>query len=117
MKMIRAALVFASALFLLTTVFLFAAKPAKPADAKTKDPEAMMAKSNKVTLRDLPQSVRTGGTAIPATETKILPPKDEQFNLHVNEHTLILQALDETQPANQFVSYSRAQIVVLGLPG
>ena len=56
----------------------------------------VMAKGPKVTLRDLPQSVRTGGGAFPAATAKFAPPKSEQFDLHANEHTLILQALDET---------------------
>ena len=56
----------------------------------------VMAKGPKVTLRDLPMPVRTGGSALPAAAAKFAPPKSEHFNLHANEHTLILQALDET---------------------
>ena len=55
----------------------------------------VMTKTAKVTLRDLPLAVRSGGGAIP-TAAKFPASKDEQFNLHANEHTLILQALDET---------------------
>jgi DNA-binding NtrC family response regulator len=55
----------------------------------------VMSRSGKVTLRDLPESVRTEGGAIPAGP-RFQPPKSEQFDLHANEHTLILQALDET---------------------
>jgi len=54
-----------------------------------------MATGPQITLRDLPQSVRTGGTgsALPAYPA---PVKSDPFNLHANEHTLMLQALDET---------------------
>ncbi len=55
----------------------------------------VMSRTGKVTLRDLPESVRTEGGSIPAGP-RFQPPKSEQFDLHANEHTLILQALDET---------------------
>lgn len=47
MNMIRPALFLSGVFVLLTTVFLFAAKPAKPAETKAKDPESMAVKSNK----------------------------------------------------------------------
>ena len=57
----------------------------------------VMATGPKVTLRDLPHAIRSGGTIGAAAAGKFVPrPKEEQFNLHANEHTLILQALDET---------------------
>ncbi|MEO8351816.1 MAG: sigma-54 dependent transcriptional regulator [Chthoniobacteraceae bacterium] len=55
----------------------------------------VMSRTGKVTLRDLPESVRTEGGAIP-NSPRFQPPKSAQFDLHANEHTLILQALDET---------------------
>lgn len=57
----------------------------------------VMATGPKATLRDLPQAVRSGGAIGAAAAPKFVPrAKEEQFNLHANEHTLILQALDET---------------------
>jgi len=55
----------------------------------------VMARGPKVTLRDLPLPLRGGGVGMPMAE-KFAAPKSEQFNLHALEHTLILQALDET---------------------
>jgi DNA-binding NtrC family response regulator len=55
----------------------------------------VMARGSKVALRDLPLPVRGGGVALSMVE-KFAAPKNEQFNLHAHEHTLILQALDET---------------------
>jgi len=57
----------------------------------------VMATGSKITLRELPQSVRSGG-AVGAVQSPSYAPvaKGERFDLHANEHTLILQALDET---------------------
>ncbi len=56
----------------------------------------VMATGPKITLRDLPMGVRTGGSplALPAPHFAISPQK--QLDLHQNEHQLILQALEAT---------------------
>jgi two-component system response regulator AtoC len=57
----------------------------------------VMATGEKVTLRDLPQMVRSGGTLNVPTVAKFAPPpKEDTYNLQAHEQAMILQALDET---------------------
>lgn len=56
----------------------------------------VMATGNKITLRDLPEKVRTSAQTTHSPLAKWAPPREERFNLHAHEHQLILQALDDT---------------------
>jgi DNA-binding NtrC family response regulator len=58
----------------------------------------VMSTGPKITMRDLPMSVRQGSVAAGGgAPARFAPPtRGEHFNLQANEHQLILQALDET---------------------
>jgi DNA-binding NtrC family response regulator len=56
----------------------------------------VMATGPKVTLRDLPASVRGTGSSGGSLSSKYSPPRDLALNVAANEESLILQALDDT---------------------
>jgi DNA-binding NtrC family response regulator len=56
----------------------------------------VMATGPKVTLRDLPASVRGTGSSSVGFSPKYSPPRDLALNVAANEESLILQALDDT---------------------
>jgi DNA-binding NtrC family response regulator len=56
----------------------------------------VMATGAKITLRDLPNAVRHGGTLNSSAGAKLSAPKTNPFDLHANEHQLIFQALDQS---------------------
>lgn len=56
----------------------------------------VMATGPKVTLRDLPASVRGTTSASAGLSQKYSPPRDLALNVAANEESLILQALDDT---------------------
>jgi DNA-binding NtrC family response regulator len=60
----------------------------------------VMASGAKITLRDLPQTVRNGGGNTPAVAVGAAlsnVPKEERLNVHLTEDLLIDQALAETR--------------------
>jgi len=56
----------------------------------------VMATGPKVTLRDLPASVRGTSSSSIGFSSKYSPPRDLALNVAANEESLILQALDDT---------------------
>jgi DNA-binding NtrC family response regulator len=56
----------------------------------------VMASGPKVTLRDLPDVVRATGGAAGASAARYAPPRELALDVHANEESLILQALDAT---------------------
>jgi DNA-binding NtrC family response regulator len=58
----------------------------------------VMSTGAKISMRDLPMSVRQGGSGgAGAAPTRLAPAaRGEHFNLQANEHQLILEALEET---------------------
>jgi transcriptional regulator of acetoin/glycerol metabolism len=60
----------------------------------------VMAGGAKITIRDLPQSVREGASAIPASivglKLPVFTKSGQHLNLQETEHRMILRALDET---------------------
>jgi DNA-binding NtrC family response regulator len=56
----------------------------------------VMATGSKVTLRDLPASVRGTSSATGGFTSKYSPPRDLALNVAANEESLILRALDDT---------------------
>jgi DNA-binding NtrC family response regulator len=56
----------------------------------------VMANGPKVTLRDLPPAVRASGGVGGAAAIKFAPPRELALDVHANEESLILQALDGT---------------------
>jgi DNA-binding NtrC family response regulator len=56
----------------------------------------VMATGPKITMRHLPLAVRQGGGAGGTVPTGFAAPKSNPFDLHANEHQLMIQALEET---------------------
>jgi DNA-binding NtrC family response regulator len=56
----------------------------------------VMATGPKVTLRDLPAAVRAAGGLPGSTASRFAPPRELALDVHANEESLILQALDAT---------------------
>ncbi len=57
----------------------------------------VMATGEKITLRDLPISIRTGSAMLALPAPRYAQVRERQLDLHANEHHLMLQALDETR--------------------